>query len=138
MVGYLSKKPKLSFVDDPGKLYRQRRHATQAKGLETLDPKAEVEGPSESPKESPPPSTKEDQPQLPPMGKQPQSERKIVLCTLDVVDLPIINLQDAGRPFKIKVSTIRMVQHSPFTGKEDPNLHPKHSFNYVILSMRMG
>jgi hypothetical protein len=33
MVGYLSKKPKL-FVDDPGKLYRQRRRATQAKGLE--------------------------------------------------------------------------------------------------------
>jgi hypothetical protein len=27
---------------------------------------------------------------------------------LDIVDLPIINLQDAGRPFKIKVSTIRM------------------------------
>jgi hypothetical protein len=37
--------PKLSFVDDPGKLYRQRRHATQAKGLETLDSKDEVEGP---------------------------------------------------------------------------------------------
>jgi hypothetical protein len=33
------------FVDDPGKLYRQRRCATQAKGLETLDPKAKVEGP---------------------------------------------------------------------------------------------
>jgi hypothetical protein len=33
----------------------------------------------------------------------------------DVVDLPIINLQDAVRPFKIKVSTICMVQHSPFT-----------------------
>jgi hypothetical protein len=33
----LSKKPKLSFVDDPGKLYRQRRCATQAKVLETLD-----------------------------------------------------------------------------------------------------
>jgi hypothetical protein len=30
------------------------------------------------------------------------------LCTLDIVDLPIINLQDAGRPFKIKISTIRM------------------------------
>jgi hypothetical protein len=30
------------------------------------------------------------------------------LCTPDIVDLPIINLQDAGRPFKIKVSTIRM------------------------------
>jgi hypothetical protein len=53
----------LSFVDDPGKLYRQRGQATQAKGLETLDPKAKVEGPSESPRESPPPSPKEDQPQ---------------------------------------------------------------------------
>jgi hypothetical protein len=62
MVGYLSKKPKLSFVDDLGKLYRQRRRATQAKGLETLDSKIEVEGPSESPRESPPPSPKEDQP----------------------------------------------------------------------------
>jgi hypothetical protein len=30
------------------------------------------------------------------------------LCTPDIVDLPIINLQDARRPFKIKVSTIRM------------------------------
>jgi hypothetical protein len=108
MVGYLSKKPKLSFVDDPGKLYRQRRRATQAKGLETLDPKAEVEGPSESPRESQPPSPKEDQPQLPPMGEQPQMERKIELCTPDIVDLPIINLQDAGRPFKIKVSSISM------------------------------
>jgi hypothetical protein len=42
------------------------------------------------------------------MGEQPQPERKIELCTPDIVDLPIINLQDAGRPFKIKVSTIRM------------------------------
>jgi hypothetical protein len=48
MVGYLSKKPKL-FLDGPGKLYRQRRRATQAKGLETLDSKAEVEGLPESP-----------------------------------------------------------------------------------------
>jgi hypothetical protein len=39
MVGYLSKKPKLSFVDDPRKLYKQTRRATQAKGLETLDRK---------------------------------------------------------------------------------------------------
>jgi hypothetical protein len=107
MVGYLSKKPKLSFVDDPGKLYRQRRHATQAKGLETLDRKVEIEGPSKSPRESPPPSPKEDQPQPPPMG-QPQPEREIEPCTPDIVDLPIINVQDAGRPFKIKVSTIRM------------------------------
>jgi hypothetical protein len=109
MVGYLSKKPKLSFVDDPRKLYMQRRHASQAKGLETLDPKAKVKGPSESPWESPSPSPKEDQPQPPPRGEQPQPERKIKLCTLGIVDLPVINLQDAGRPFKIKVSTIRMM-----------------------------
>jgi hypothetical protein len=105
MVGYLSNKPKLSFLDDPGKLYRQRRRATQAKGFETLDQK--VEGPSESPRESPPPSPKEDQPQPPPM-EQPQPEHEIELCTPGIVDLPVINLQDAGRPFKIKVSTIRM------------------------------
>jgi hypothetical protein len=111
------------FVDDLGKLYRQRRRARQAKRLETLDPKAKVEGPPKSPRESPPPCPKEDQHQPPPMGEQPQPERKIELCTPDVVDLPIINLQDAGRPFKIKVSTICMVQHSPLTGKEDPNLH---------------
>jgi hypothetical protein len=114
--------PKL-FVDDLGKLYRQRRHATQAEGLETLDPKAKVEGPSESPRESPPPSPKQDQPQPPPMGEQLQPERKIELCTPDIVDLPIINLQDAGWPFEIKVSTIRMVQHLPFTSKENLNLH---------------
>jgi hypothetical protein len=95
-------------VDDLGKLYKQRRRATQAKGLETLDLKANVEGPSKSPRESPPPSPKEDQPQPPPMGEQSQPERKIELCTPDIVDLPIISLQDARRPFKIKVSTIRM------------------------------
>jgi hypothetical protein len=87
-------------VDDPGKLYRQRRRATQAKGLETLDSKAEVEGPSKSPRELPPPSPKEDQPQPP--------EREIELCTPNIVYLPMINLQDTGRPFKIKVSTICM------------------------------
>jgi hypothetical protein len=106
MVGYLSKKPKLSFVDDPGKLYKQMRHATQAKGLETLDQK--VEGPSKSPRESPPPSPKEDQPQPPPIGEQSQPEREIELCIPDIIDLPIRNLQDTGRPFNIKVSTIRM------------------------------
>jgi hypothetical protein len=95
-------------VDDPGKLYSQRRRATQAKGLETLERKVEVEGPSKSPRESPPPSPKEYQPQPPPVGEHSQSERKIELCTPNIVDLPIINLQDAGRPFKIKVSTIRM------------------------------
>jgi hypothetical protein len=34
-----------------------------------------------------------------------------------------LNLEEIGRPSEIKTSTIRMVQHSPFTGKEDPNLH---------------
>jgi hypothetical protein len=42
------------------------------------------------------------------MGEQSQPKRKIELCTPDIVDLPIINLQDSGRPFKIKVSTICM------------------------------
>jgi hypothetical protein len=95
-------------VDDPEKIYRQKRRETQAKGLETLDSKANVEGPSKFPRESPPLSPKEDQPQLPPMGEHSQPERKIELCTPDIVDLPIINLQDADRTFKIKVSTIRM------------------------------
>jgi hypothetical protein len=58
------------------------------------------------------------------MGEQPRLEHKIgELCTLDIIDLPIINLQDVGRPFKIKVSTICMVQQSPFNSKEDLNLH---------------
>jgi hypothetical protein len=87
-------------VDDLGKVYRQRRCATQAKGLEILDRKVGVEGPSKSPRESPPPSPKEDQHQSPPMGEQPQPECKIELCTSDIVDLPIINLQDTERPSK--------------------------------------
>jgi hypothetical protein len=67
--------PKL-FVDDPGKLYGQRRLATQAKGLETLDPKAEAEGLSESTRESLPPNPKEDdQPQLPPWEPQLKQDR---------------------------------------------------------------
>jgi hypothetical protein len=58
------------------------------------------------------------------MGDQPPKERKIrELCTPDIIDLPILNLEEIGIPFEIKTSTIRMVQHSPFTGKEDPNLH---------------
>jgi hypothetical protein len=57
------------------------------------------------------------------MGEQPQ-ERKIgKLRTPDIIDLPILNLTEIGRPFEIKTSTICMVQHSPFTDKEDPNFH---------------
>jgi hypothetical protein len=122
---YLSNKLD-NFVDDPEKLYRLRRREAQAKKLEFANPKAEVEGSSESPKESPLQSPRENR--LPPMGEQPQPERKIgELCTLDIVDLPILNLVEIGRSFEIKTSTIRMVQHSPFTGKEDLNLH-LHAF----------
>jgi hypothetical protein len=60
------------------------------------------------------------------------------LCTPDIIDLPILNLEEIGRPFEIKTSTIRMVQHSPFTDKEDPNFTSKHSFNYVRHSTWMG
>jgi hypothetical protein len=58
------------------------------------------------------------------MGEQPPQERNIgELCTPDIIDIQILNLVEIGRPFEIKTSTIRMVQHSPFTGKEDLNLH---------------
>jgi hypothetical protein len=57
------------------------------------------------------------------MGEQPQESKIGELCIPDIIDLPILNLAEIRRPFEIKTSTIRMVQHSPFTGKEDPNLH---------------
>jgi hypothetical protein len=121
MDGYLSNKLD-NFVDDPEKLYRLRRHGAQAKTLDFVDSKEEDEGSSKSLKESPSQSPRDNQ--IPPMGEQPQPEHKIgELCTPDIVDLPILNLVDIGRPFEIKTSTIRMVQHSHFTGKEDPNLH---------------
>jgi hypothetical protein len=122
MDGYLSNKPN-SFVDDPEKLYRlRRREAHKAKKLDSLDSKLEDKGSKESPKNPPPQSPEENR--LPPMGEQPPQEPKIgELCTPDIIDLPILNLEEIGRPFEINTSTIRMVQHSPFTGKEDPNLH---------------
>jgi hypothetical protein len=122
MDGYLSNKPD-NFVDDLEKHYRlRRREAHQAKKLDFVDSKSVDEGSSESPKNSPPQSPQENR--LPPMGEQPPQERKIgELCTPNIVDLPILNLEEIGRPFEIKTSTIRTVQRSPFTGKEDPNLH---------------
>jgi hypothetical protein len=109
-------------VDDPEKLYRlRRREAQQAKKLDFVDSKLEDEGLLESPKKSPPQSSRENR--LPPMGDQPQERKIRELCTPDIIDLPILNLAEIRRPFKIKTSTIHMVQHSPFTGKEDPNLH---------------
>jgi hypothetical protein len=121
MDGYLSNTPD-NFVDDSEKLYRLRkREAQQAKKLDFVDLKSGDEGSSESPKKSPPQSTHENR--LPPMGEQPQECKIGELCTPDIIDLPILNLSDIGRPFEIKTSTICMVQHSPFTGKEDLNLH---------------
>jgi hypothetical protein len=58
------------------------------------------------------------------MGEQPPQERNIgELCTPDIVDLPNLNLAEIRRSFEIKTLTICMVQHSPFIGKEDSNLH---------------
>jgi hypothetical protein len=109
-------------VDDPEKLYRlRRREAQQAKKLDFVDSKLEDEELLESPKSSPPQSPRKNR--LPPVGDQPQEHKIGELCTLDIVDLLILNLAEIGRLFEIKTSTICMVQHSPFTGKEDPNLH---------------
>jgi hypothetical protein len=58
-------------MDDPKKLYRLRSRKAQAKKLEFADPKVEVEGSSEFPKESPPPSPRENQLPPLPMGEQP-------------------------------------------------------------------
>jgi hypothetical protein len=121
MDGYLSNKPD-NFVDDPKKLNRLTRcEAHQAKKLDFVDSKSEDEGSSESPNNSPPQSPQENR--LPPMGEQSQECKIGELCTPDIVNLPILNLTKIGRPFEIKTSTICMVQHSPFTGKEDLNLH---------------
>jgi hypothetical protein len=121
MDDYVSNKPD-NFVDDPKKLYRLKRcKAQQAKKLDFIDLMSEDKGFLESLKNSPSQSSLENR--LTPMGEQPQ-ERKIgELRTPDIVDLPILNLAEIGRPFEVKSSTIRMVQHSPFTGKEDMNLH---------------
>jgi hypothetical protein len=123
MDGYLSNKPD-NFVGDPEKLYKLRRcEAQQAKKLDFVDSKLEEEGSLESPKNSPPQSPQENR--LPPMGEQPQECKIGELCTPDIIDLPILNITKIGRPFEIKTSTICKVQHSPFTSKEDPNLHPQ-------------
>jgi hypothetical protein len=109
MDGYLSNKPD-NFVDDPEKLYMlRRRKAQQAKKLYFVDSTSEGEGSLESPKNSPPQSPWENR--LPSMGEQPQEHKIGELCNPDIIDLPILNLMKIGRPFEIKTSTIRMVQH---------------------------
>jgi hypothetical protein len=56
----------------------------------------------------------------------------------DIIDLPFLNLAEIRRPFEIKTSTIRMVQHSPFTGKKIRTFTSKCSFNYVKHSTWTG
>ncbi|CAN6177789.1 unnamed protein product [Urochloa humidicola] len=69
------------------------------------------------------------------MGEQ--AERKISeLWTPNVDDLPIFKLAEVGSPFQIKTSIIEMVQDSPFTGKEDPNLHLR-SFLQLCIPFKM-
>ena len=120
MDGSLSNKPK-NFVDDLGKIYRQRRQEARSRKPELVDPKEEVADSSSSPQETPPTSPKEA-----PLHQGmalPEQECTIgELCTPDIRDLPIQNLDNIGVPFEIKTSIIRMVQSSPFTGK-DANLH---------------
>ncbi|CAO2179408.1 unnamed protein product [Urochloa humidicola] len=69
------------------------------------------------------------------MGEQ--AECKISeLWTPNVADLPIFKLAEVGSPFQIKTSIIEMVQDSPFTGKEDPNLHLR-SFLQLCNTFKM-
>ena len=111
MDGYLSNKPE-NFVDDPEKIYRQRKHGARGR-TGRKKPKEEQEASTSSPRTTPPPRM-----------ARPEPERTIgELCTPDINDLPIQALDDVGAPFEIKTSIIRMVQSSPFTGKEDANLH---------------
>ena len=108
MDGSLSNKPE-NFVDDPEKIYRQRRRVEKSRKLELVDPKEEVAGSSSSPQVSPPTSPKEA-----PLHRGmalPEQERTIgEICTPDIRDLPIQNLDNIGVPFEIKTSIIRMVQ----------------------------
>ncbi|CAN6363315.1 unnamed protein product [Urochloa humidicola] len=69
------------------------------------------------------------------MGEQP--ERKMSeLWTPNVDNLPIFKLTEVGSPFRIKTSIIEMVQQSPFTSKEDPNLHLR-SFLQLCSTFKM-
>ena len=93
MDGSLSNKPE-NFVDDPEKLYKQMRREARSRKLELVDPKEEADGSSSSPQATPPTS---------PRMALPEPERTIgELCTPDVRDLPIQNLDNIGVPFEIK------------------------------------
>ncbi|CAN6216923.1 unnamed protein product [Urochloa humidicola] len=70
------------------------------------------------------------------MGEQ--VDRKISkLWTPNVDDLLIFKLAEFGSPFQIKTSIVDMVKDSPFTSKEDPNLHLR-SFLQLCNTFKMG
>ena len=58
MDGSLSNKPKI-FLDDPDKIYTQRRREALSRKPELVDPKVEANGSSSSPQATPPTSPKE-------------------------------------------------------------------------------
>ena len=83
------------------KIYRQRRREARSRKPELVDSKVEADGSSTSPQATPPTSPKEV-----PLHQGmvlPEPERTIgELCTPDVRDLPIQNLDNIGVPFEIK------------------------------------
>ena len=105
MDGSLSNKPKI-FLDDPEKIYRQRRLEARSRKPELVDPKVEADDSSSS-SQATPPTSPEEAPLHQGMAL-PEPERTIrELCTPDVRDLPIQNLDNIGVPFEIKTSIIR-------------------------------
>ena len=58
MDGSLSNKPK-NFVNDPEKIYKQRRREARSRKPELVDPKVEADDSSSSPQATPPTSPKE-------------------------------------------------------------------------------
>ena len=93
-----------NFVDDPEKLYRKRRREARSRKLELVDPKDEADGSSSSPQATPPTSPREA-----PLHQGmalPEPERTIgELCTPDVRDLPIQNLDNIGVPLRSRLQS---------------------------------
>jgi hypothetical protein len=83
----------------------------------------EAEGSLESPKESPPPNPREIN--LNCNWWENNRNRSARSGSYASRHHRPTNLepQGDGKTFEIKTSTICVVQHSPFIGKEDPNLH---------------
>ena len=136
MDGSLSNKPE-NFVDDPEKLYRQRRREARSRKLELVDPKDEADGSSSSPQVTPLTSPREAS--LHQGMALPEPELTIgELCTPDVRDLPIQNLDNIGVPFEIKTSIIRICKARPSLEKKTLIYIFKRSSNYAAPSTCKG